>query len=87
MSDFDPAEREAKLIVLMNGAVEAAVELLDTATGGDESVVVGALWCRVVIQELARQFSPHGESDQLAREVNAALAARGAPYRLTKGVA
>jgi hypothetical protein len=69
-------------------AVEAAAEFLDAAVGGEEPILVGRLWYDLVIREFAALFPEDGGfNDDLARELNAALAARGAPYRLTKGVA
>ena len=46
------------------------------------------MWCDLVIREFAALFPEDGGfNDDLVRELNAALAAHGAPYRLTKGVA
>ena len=87
MSDIDlhdPAKRK----VLMDCAVEAAAAFLNAAIGGEEPVLFGKLWYDLVIREFAALFpEDSGFNDDLARELNAALAARGAPYRLTKGVA
>jgi hypothetical protein len=87
MSDIDlhdPAKRK----VLMDSAVEAAAAFLNAAIGGEEPVLFGKLWYDLVIREFAALFpEDSGFNDDLARELNAALAARGAPYRLTKGVA
>jgi hypothetical protein len=72
----------------MDSAVEAAAAFLSAAVGGGEPTLVGRLWYDLVIQELAALFPEDGGfNDDLARDLNAALAARGAPYRLTKGVA
>ena len=86
MSDFDPAEHAARINVLMDEAVEAAHRVLMAAL--DNPVAAGGVWHRLLIREWAAMF-PVGATvnDDLARELNAALAARGAPYRLTKGVA
>jgi hypothetical protein len=80
----DPAKRK----VLMDSAVEAAAAFLNAAIGGAEPILFGKLWCDLVIRELAALFPEDGGfNDDLVRELNAALAARGAPYRVTKGVA
>jgi hypothetical protein len=87
MSDIDlhdPAKRK----VVMDSAVEAAAAFLNAAIGGAEPILFGKLWCDLVIREFAALFPEDGGfNDDLARDLNAALAARGAPYRLTKGVA
>ena len=51
-------------------------------------ILFGKLWCDLVIREFAALFPEDGGfNDDLVRELNAALATHGAPYRLTKGVA
>ena len=87
MSDIDlhdPAKRK----VLIDSAVEAAAAFLNAAIGGAEPILFGKLWCDLVIREFAALFPEDGGfNDDLVRELNAALATHGAPYRLTKGVA
>jgi hypothetical protein len=86
--DLPDLHSQAERSVLMDGAVEAAGEFLAAAVGGDEPILVARLWRDLAIRELAAVFPEDGTfDDELARELNEALAARGVPYRLTKGVA
>ena len=70
----------------MDSAVEAARDFLYAAVGKDETIQIGRLWHDLVIREAAAMFPEDGTfNDELARDLNEALAAHGAPYRLRKG--